>query len=448
MASDARIRAIRGPVGSGKTSACIMELLRRAGQQEPGPDGLRRTKGAIVRNTLGQLKSTCLESIRTLLGPVMTYRVSDHTVQIRAGDIHADWLLLPLDTPENVQRLLSLELTYAWVSEFREIEPQIVMDVYSRCGRYPSPAIVNPTWYGVIMETNSFSQDSPWNDRLELDLTEGWDYFVQPSGLSPEAENIDHLVPTYYEDMVRNNTEEWIAQYVENKITPSLSGQAVYKSSWADDFHIAKDRLKPQRGLPLIVGCDFARWPAAVICQLDLRGGLKVFQELEMENTGVEKFMNEKLIPTLMNDERFRGFSSYIIGDPSGIARGEIGEESVFDMIKRLGLPAMPAMTNKITPRLRAVEKFLLGQRGGEAALLVDPYGCPLLIRGFRSEYRFRNKKGSGMSESKPDKDNRPFADLHDALQYACLGTAGNMIGRVMQPTRDSKPPPPISGWT
>ena len=448
MASDARVRALRGPVGSGKTSACIMELLRRAGEQAPGPDGIRRSRGVIVRNTLSQLKSTCLESIRTLLGPVMNYRVSDHTVQIRAGDIEADWLLLPLDTPENVQRLLSLEVTYAWVSEFREIDTQIAMDVYSRCGRYPSKAIVAPTWYGLVMETNSFSEDSPWNERLELNKPEGWDYFVQPSALSPDAENIDNLPETYYEDMVNNNTPEWVEQYVENKITPSLSGQAVYKSAWVDDFHISSERLNPTRGYPLIIGCDFARWPAAVICQLGVDGGLRVFQEFEMENTGVEKFINEKIIPSLMNDERFRGMSAYIIGDPSGVAKGEIGEESVFDMLKRLGLSAMPAMTNNIAPRIRAVEKFLLGQRGGKAALRIDPYGCPLLIRGFRSEYRYKKKKTTGIIESKPDKDNRPFADLHDALQYACLGTARNMIGRVMRVREEPTPPPPDAGWT
>jgi hypothetical protein len=424
----------------------IMELLRRASEQEPGPDGIRRSRGAIVRNTLPQLKSTCLESVRTLLNPIINYRVTDHTVQIRAGDIHADWMLLPLDTPENINRLLSLELTYAWVSEFREIDPEIVMAVYSRLGRYPSATTTGSTWYGLVMETNSFSEDSPWNERLELALPNNWDYFVQPSGLAPEAENIENLPDTYYSDMVASNTEEWVEQYVENKITPSLSGQAVYKSSWSNKFHL-HEGLVPIKGVPLLIGMDFARWPAAVICQLDTRGTLRVFHELEMENTGVEKFVTEKLIPVLMNDSRFRGHSSYIVGDPSGVTRGEIGEESVFDMLKRVGLSAMPATTNNITPRLRAVEKFLLGQRGGEAALQVDKDHCPLLVQGFRSEYRFK-KKRTGEVADKPDKTNRPFADLHDALQYACLGTAKNMIGKVMRPTEPPKPPPAAGGWT
>ncbi len=447
MLSDARVRVVRGPVGSGKTTAMIMELLRRAAAQAPGPDGIRRSRGVVVRNTLPQLKSTCLESIMTLLGPIARYRASDHIVQIRAGDIHSDWLLLPLDTAENVQRLLSLELTFGWISEVREVDPQIAMDVYSRLGRYPSKAIVPPTWYGLVMETNSFSEDSPWNELLEHNLPDNWEYFIQPSGLSPEAENVENLPPDYYKDMVASNTPEWVEQYVENKVTPSLSGQAVYKESWVDDFHTARG-LTTAQGMPLIVGMDFARWPAAVITQLDNRGSLRVFKELEHENCGVEKFVDEDLLPTLMEDERFRSKSILVVGDPSGISRGEIGEESVFDMLKRKGFSAAPAMTNNIQPRIRAVEKYLLQQRSGKAALLVDRDGCPKLIQGFRGEYRYKRKRGSGVMDTKPDKANRPFADLHDALQYACLGTSKQILGRVMVRSREPERPPPIASWT
>ena len=55
MASDAYGRIIAGPVGSGKTTACIMELLRRAIEQEPASDGIRYSRFAVVRQTLKQL---------------------------------------------------------------------------------------------------------------------------------------------------------------------------------------------------------------------------------------------------------------------------------------------------------------------------------------------------------------------------------------------------------
>jgi hypothetical protein len=50
------------------------------------------------------------------------------------------------------------------------------------------------------------------------------------------------------------------------------------------------------------------------------------------------------------------------VGDPSGVAKGNVSEESCFDALQRLGLPCFPAPTNDIEPRLRAVEA-LLGRR-------------------------------------------------------------------------------------
>jgi ABC-type ATPase involved in cell division len=43
-----------GPVGSGKTTAIFMKLVTMAQLQKPGPDGIKRTRAVIVRNTLPQ----------------------------------------------------------------------------------------------------------------------------------------------------------------------------------------------------------------------------------------------------------------------------------------------------------------------------------------------------------------------------------------------------------
>ena len=114
-----------------------------------------------------QLESTSLKTIFELLRPIIDYRPSDTTIWIRQGDIEAEWILMPLDRPENVQRLLSLDLTYAWLSELRELPVQILLDVLSRCGRFPSMMHGGPTWHGVIGETNSFDEDCDWNKVLE-----------------------------------------------------------------------------------------------------------------------------------------------------------------------------------------------------------------------------------------------------------------------------------------
>src|SRR5262249_51466459 len=80
MQSDAFGRLIAGPVGSGKTTGCIMEFFRRACAQEPAPDGIRYTRFVITRQTLKQLKDTVLKDIMDWFGTVANYKVSDSTV--------------------------------------------------------------------------------------------------------------------------------------------------------------------------------------------------------------------------------------------------------------------------------------------------------------------------------------------------------------------------------
>jgi hypothetical protein len=139
----------------------------------------------------------------------------------------------------------------------------------------------------------------------------------------------------------------------------------------------------------------------------------------------------------------------YIVGDPSGTTKSQIGERSVFTMLKGLGFEAVPAQTNHIKPRLDAVEKWLLMQREGKAAILFDPEHCPELIVALKHKYRYRARK-DGELEDKPHKV-RPWADLADALQYACLGTAQNLMGKVMrriQRSPQKKPNMPVGAWT
>ncbi len=452
MDSNKRVRVVRCPVGSGKSSGMVIEILQRAIAQAPDPhDKVRRSRWAIVRNTLPQIKTTCVKTINELVGPLVEWR-SDNTGWIRFNDVEAELILMPLDTPQNVQRLLSLDLTGAWLSELRELPARILMDVLSRCGRFPSMLHGGPTWYGVVGETNSFDEDSEWNKILEdreLDgkpLPPSWDYFVQPGAREASAENKQNLAPGYYEDLIENNSAEWVEQYIDNVIAPSLAGEAVFRSSFRNNFHVAADPLTPIPGQMLVVGMDFGRHPAAVLSQMDARGRLVILNEAIGDNMGVEQFCNTVLRPILTGKD-YQRLPIGVVGDPSGIARSQIGEESVFQALKRLGFSAQPAQTNDIDPRLRAVEKWLLQQRDGGPAILVSPQ-CVTLLRALRSKYRYARKK-DGELHPVPEKTH-PWSDIADALQYAVLGHSGQVLARLVRTRRtDSKVPPlPSGAWT
>lgn len=446
MCDNSRLRFVRGPIGSAKSTAMAMELFRRACEQAPGSDGIRRTRMVIVRNTLPQLRTTCLETIRGLFRDFMTYKVSENKITIEVNDVYSEWYLFSIDTEDNINKLLSFEITMGWISEFREISPEIVQAVYSRCGRFPSKIHGGATFHGIVAETNSFSEDSPWYELLELDRPGNWGYHVQPGGREPTAENVENLPETYYEDMVESNTEDWVDQYIDNHISASLAGAAVFKKSFVPDFHTAELALSYIRGKPLVIGIDTGRNPAAVIGQLDAWGRVLILGESHAEGVGIELFISQYLRPLLT--EKFGNAPAYLIIDPAGRQRSQIGEESVLDALKRLGFSARLASTNNIDPRLRAVEKLFLANIGGKAAILIDRYACPDLIRALKHEYKYKRKKASGELDESPDKTH-PWSDLADALQYLSLGISNSLIGRELRNEEYvRKPAMPVGAWT
>jgi hypothetical protein len=308
-----------------------------------------------------------------------------------------------------------------------------------------------PTWHGLIGETNSFDEDSDWNKVLEekwlIDkpLPETWDYFIQPGAREPDAENRENLTAGYYEDLIETNSAAWVEQYVDNIVAPSLSGEAVFRSNFKRSWHVAKEVIPPVPGMIVVIGMDFGRHPAAVLGQMDPKGRIIVLDDFYGDNMGVEQFVTTILRPALMTPKYAR-LPMGVVGDPSGMARGQIGEEHVFEALSRLGFARQPAQTNLIDPRLRAVDKVLQQSRDGGPALLISPT-CTRLIPALASKYRF-DKKKDGELQPSPAKTH-PWSDIADAFQYMVLGFSGNIMSRLMRVRRsaETRPVNPAA-WT
>lgn len=453
MLDSSKVRLIIGPYGSGKTTGCIMELMRRAMMEFPDANNVRRTRFVVVRNTAQQLRQTILEDIRKWLQPAMTYRVTDSTVQFRfshptQGRIESDWMLIPLDKPEDQQRLLSLNITGGWVSEFREVPIRIVEALLGRCGRYVPIGVKGNAWHGVIGESNPPDEDSEWYNKLEIDRPPTWKLFKQPGGMDPKAENKEpgRLPPGYYEDLVASNNADWVDVHVHAKYGKSLSGQAVFRASFKPDFHVTYNSLKPIPSLPLMIGQDFGRTPASLVSQVDNRGRLLIFNECVSVDMGIEQFATSTLRPLMFNN--FTGLASFMVADPTGKDKGQISEESPFDALRRLGFKVYGAPTNDLEPRLRSVEQLFLRQIDGGPMLLIDGANCPQLVQALKFHYRYKRKQNMEL-EDKPEKTH-PWSDLVDCLQYLALSTNANYTGKMIMDSRPrvSRPRPSASGWT
>jgi len=449
MTSTAFIRFIVGPIGSGKTTGLLIEILRRGIEQRPGPDGIRRTRWAIVRQTLSQLKMTILLDLLSWFRLFATYRVSEQLVILEFNDVRIEIYMIPLEEEEDQKRLLSMQLTAAAVNEFTEISPDLVGAIAGRCGRFPSKAEGSPSWFGVIGDSNAPVENSEWWNMFENVKPADWAVFWQPDGLSAEAENVENLPPGYYQRLAENPNTNWVNRYVRAQYGEDPSGASVFRGSYKRSFHVRKN-LVPSIGYPLIIGQDFGRSPCSLICQPNHKGQLMVLEEVVAEDIGLELHITRNLKPRLFH-ERYANLRYAVVGDPSGTAKSSLYEEDHFDVLKRLGLPAFPAPTNNIDPRISAVESLLLQHRDGEGAVLIDEDMCPITVRSIAGAYRY-GKTQAGVTKPLPDKTH-PYSDLMDDLQYVALVMNSGMvhaIAKKIRPQRAKHPQSRVSaaGWT
>jgi len=419
MESDAKMRVLMGPVGSGKSVASSFEVIRRASLQKPNKNGIRKSRVAIVRETARQLQDT---TIKTFLdwfppGPCGNFMRTTKTYFFKVGDVECEVMFRALDDADDVANLNSLELTFAWFNECRDIHPDIVDAMSKRIGRYPSAKDGGPTWFGMWGDTNPPTMDTWWYYQMEgLDAKDGvspndngWDVFKQPSGRSPFAENVNNLPEGYYDTQGRS--EEYIRVYIDGEYGLSSAGQPVYKY-FRPDYHIANGTLNPiKNGVrPIIVGMDLGLTPAAVIGQQDPRGRTLILDEAVSFDMGIQRFVRTILKPMIY--ERFSGAPIMVICDPAGIQRAQTDERSAVDIIKAEGLRVMPAKTNSVSARLSAVDDYLMRQVDGDAAFLLDPK-CTQLKAAMMGGYRFHHKNGTI--------DKNKHSHIAEALQYLML---------------------------
>jgi len=445
-ASNALVRGIRGPFGSGKSVGCCWELWTRALEQRANKDGIRKSRGLVTRNTYGELTST---TIKTWLDwfPEERFGKMVHGAPIvqmcrwEAEDgtkVELEMMFLALDRPEHVKKLLSLDITFGWMNEARE-QPKAILDALTgRVGRYPRAEDGGATWSGVIMDTNSPDDDHWWYDLAETNCPPEFKFFSQPAGDSEEAENLDWLLQTpetmklpcghpqrrarghmYYERLKAGKTSEWIKVYVKGQYGTVHDGKPVYPE-WNDSLHTKE--IYPVQGVKLVIGVDFGLTPAAVITQSDARGRLLVLDEICAEDMGFRQFLEDALIPYLITNYpawwNKKDDMIILIGDPAGDQRAQSDEKSCFQEARAKKLKIRAAKSNNWLPRRGAVAWFLSKLASGQPMFLLDT-ACGVLRKGFNGGYKYRRIKVTGEER---------FTDEPAKNKYSHCFVAGTMV--------------------
>jgi hypothetical protein len=440
------VSVIQGPVGSGKSKGSNMKVYAISHEQAPGPDGVRRTRWAVVRNTYPELKQT---TIRTWLDtfPESLFGRFRWSVPYRQViSLPGVWIevdFLALDKPEDVKKLRSGEYTGFYVNELQYIPKELFDEMTSRAGRYPAVKDGGCTWSGVIADMNAPEEDH-WTAIMtgQVELPQGltdeelrsmqwpeeWKFFMQPAGLleiagqegdvlgyepNPKAENVKWLKPNYYMEMVRGKTRSWVSSRILNVITVEISGNPVWRA-FSEERHVAKQVLRPIPGHDIYVGLDFGRQPAMVAGQ-HINGRVVVLDELQGHDEGASVFA-PKVKARLA--QKFPGYTVRFFGDPKGQDKTQSDERTAYEVWASFGMRVAPAPVkmNQIKTRLEAVEFCLTQLVEGVTKFLLSPM-CRTLKMAMKGKYHFGK---NDENKVEPVKDR--WSNIADALQYMILG--------------------------
>lgn len=461
-----RVVGIMGPRNSAKSSASIIKLYRNALGQPAGDDGWIKRRTVVVRRTYAELLHTTIPSWKNWLPSAVFGEIplSLKPIVRRSLIPPLDWevIFIALDRAEDVRFLNSMEVSDSWVNEAWEVAREIISGLVLTTNRYPNPMSKEGCYRPqVLWDTNGpplghwigymSGLEAPHEREVaKYRLPETWAIHIQPPGVlpvrddagetigwvdNPDAENSRHRSPSYYQDAVAGATPDIIQRYLVGRPGGVTSGAPVWPH-FRMDVHVSKQPLRITPGFPIIVGMDFGRTPAAVVCQELFGESWRIIAELDGVSTGAKEFAEDYLLPLLgrlvaeVDPDQREEWETVIYGDPAGEHESEALNDATPIRMLRAAVGSVarvvPAWSaHKFPPRRDSMNLLMKRLTGaGGPALLISP-ACKSLLRSAQGAYCYDTTKristGETITEPRPNKRN-PATHIANALEYAIVG--------------------------
>lgn len=464
LLDDSFISGIRGPFGSGKSTAVVMKLIKAAQSQPRSPDGWRRRRTAIIRNTYPELRTTTMKTWHTWvpqhIGKWREAGPPCHHIIDPVNKLDWEVFFVALDRPDDLAKLLSMELSDAWVNEAREVPKAIIDGLTGRVGRYPAMWQGGCTNAQILLDTNPPDTDHWWYILAERDQTNErnrqliqsmieaeaellakrvlrsdqrlFSFFAQPSGRSPEAENVRNLRAGYYEFLMAGKDKDFIKVYVDGEYGFVMDGLPVFPE-YKDSFHMREFAIVPGAGLR--IGMDFGLTPAADISQRLGNGMWLIHDEFVSERMGVVTFAEELKKKLARDYAGIKIISSR--GDPSGDAVTP-EENTCFQILGAAGLVTYPAPTQDPVRRREAVAYLLRTVVDGEPAIRIHKR-CSVLRKGLSGGYHRRRVQVAGDVKYRDVPEKNMYSHVCEALEYDCVSAGEDRYVTQSQESREGK---------
>jgi hypothetical protein len=442
---DTFIRLIMGPYGSGKSTWCCHEIVRRTCAMPAWHNGRRRARWIIIRNTSGELVSTTLQTwlmwfgelgdLRKRQKPLLTY---EHIFNDGKGVVELELIFIALDREDDLRKVKSLEATGCYINELSEVPQGTLAHFKGRVNhRYPPISFSNDSyWSGIIADTNPPDVDHWIYRDFYLENFDGYRIFRQPPGLikdqdnqwipNPEADNYQNLAHDYYTKLASGANENFVKVFCLGEWGLVGFGKRVYPE-YNDDLH-SVDEIQPIQGGEIHLGWDGGLTPACIVVQISPRGQFQIIKEYIGKDIGLRTFAESIVLPNLASDFPYNKIGSSVF-DPSGVARDAILEEmSCISELNSLGIPTIPAPTNDLDPRIASVRFFLNKMIDGQPGFILSRKNCPRLRKGFINDYVYKRVAVAGEERYKDKPDKNGASHPHDALQYVSMQFASQII--------------------
>lgn len=477
MLSMADVQLLNGPIGSGKTTACLIKAIQLAAKQKPSTTArahnaagtlvpVRKFKLAVVRDTYRQLWKTTLPSwFKRVPQTVGEFNggqngPASHRVQFqlppsaehRDGtmvDFIAEFAAIGENDAEDFMR--GYEPTAWYLNEADLLSAEVFELAGGRAGRYPDMSEGGPSWYGILADCNAPELDS-WvyekffmnpTGRIEIPMPEGdpivyhAELFRQPGGRETGAENLKNLVRGYYQRQSVGKAAWYVARMIDNKPGHTRAGQPVHPE-FNDALHVPAEPLEPIPGIGLVIGLDPRTVPSATFLQRLPNGQRRFISELQGEQT-----MGPRRFGKLLNDKLHSRFPmikpTMIRGmvDPTaqhGVDK-EAGDKNWLEIVSAVtGIRIDPAPSNAFPVRREALKKPLMELIDGQPAILVSPE-CVILRAALNSGFRYRKMHTPGSDKWSAEPEKNHFADLAESAEYACLADGADL--EIIERKRD-----------
>ncbi len=462
-----RYAGIMGPYGSAKTTGVLQRMRIHMAEQAPNAQNIRPSRWLATRKTYKELQTTTIKDTLNVFSGLGQFREGSggkppefafHWRNPDGTESQGTITFIALDRVEDaVASIAGLKLTGAWAHEGSQTERLVVDTMCKRVGRYPlmMEGGVDPTWSGVLIDTNSMDEDHWYFRRSEVEKPKGWKFFRQPGAviehpgkgrngksawtLNPKGENFPNLKPSpdeYYLDGIEALDDDWVRVYLANEYGFSVDGKPVHPE-YVDSVHCAREPIAATDG-PIYLGQDYGRTPATIVVQYDEgQGRYSAIGEFYDEGVSAQSYAPE--LKRWLDREYPGKLIAGAWGDPAGGGDGnQATNDTPIQIMRDHGIPIEAAPTNEPLLRRGAVSGPMRRNCvDGHPALIISP-ACKQLRKGLMGGFCDRRMRLAGeYYTDKPDKNE--YSHIVESFEYVLLGMGESTAPRATEFRQDEQ---------